>query len=72
MKIKELRTLAGMTQRELADGMGVLPSCVTNWESGLSMPRTAQLPKLAELLHCTIDALFGRDGSAEVTADTAQ
>ena len=61
MKIKELREAAGLTQQQLAVEMGTQQNCVSNWESEISLPRARELPKLAETLHCTIDALFGRE-----------
>lgn len=61
MKIKQLRLAAGLTQQEIADAMKVDRSTVSYWESGVSMPRAEQLPKLADLLGCTIDTLFGRE-----------
>lgn len=33
-KVKELREAKGMTQRQLADIVGVDPSTIRNWESG--------------------------------------
>lgn len=64
MNIKELRLAAGLTQVELAAEMGTVQSTVSAWESGSSLPSAGLLPKLADTLHCTIDALYGRDESA--------
>ena len=61
MKIKELRQEANLTQKHVADHLGVDRTTVTCWENNTSMPRAEQLPKLADLFHCTIDALFGRE-----------
>lgn len=44
MRIKELREAAGMTQKQVADTMGVLTSAVSNWESEVALPRARQLP----------------------------
>ena len=38
--------------------MGVQPSVICNWESETALPRTRQLPALAEALGCTINDLF--------------
>ena len=61
MKIKDLRKAAGLTQSQLAEAMGVGQSTVCNWENGVAAPMASMLPKLADLLGCTIDALFGRE-----------
>jgi len=50
-----------MTQRQLADLMGVGQTAVCNWETGANLPASDQLRKLADVLGCTIDALFGRE-----------
>ena len=67
MKFKELRLAANLTQKDVADELKVDRSTVAYWENGTAMPRAEQLPKLADLYHCTIDALFGR----ETAKDTA-
>lgn len=65
MKIKELREARNLSQTELARAMGVKHSSVAQWENNESMPAAAKLPKLAEILGCTIDALYNRkDASA--------
>lgn len=62
LRIRELREGAGLAQQELAQKMSVLPSCVSNWESEVSLPRTRQLPQLAEVLGCSISELFEDPG----------
>ncbi len=64
MRIRELRELAGMTQQQVADSMGVLQSAVSNWESEVALPRARQLPLLARVLGCSIDELFAQDPEA--------
>lgn len=61
MKIKEMRNAAGLRQVDLAEKMGVNQSTVCSWETGAAMPQASLLPKLADTLGCTIDALFGRE-----------
>lgn len=61
MKIGEMRERAGMTQAQLADSMGVNPATVSRWESGDIHPVGSKLIRLADLFHCTIDELFGRE-----------
>ena len=61
MKIKELRIAAKLSQKAVADQLGVDRTTVTCWENETSMPRADLLPKLADALGCSIDALFGRE-----------
>lgn len=53
------RKKANILQADLAAAMNVNQSTVSMWESGASAPTADKLPKLAQLLGCTIDALFG-------------
>ena len=61
--LKVLREKANLSVKELAIEMHVTQQAVGKWERGESYPRAEQLPKLAGLLNCTIDALFGREQS---------
>lgn len=61
MKIKELRIAAKLSRKAVADQLGVDRTTVTYWENETSMPRADLLPKLADVLGCTIDALYGRE-----------
>lgn len=60
MRIKELREAAGLSQADVVRAMGVDQAAVFKWENGISMPRAAKLPLLADLFGCSIDDLFGR------------
>lgn len=59
-KIKELRKKAGLTQVRFAEVMGVTQSTVSQWESGRVLPDTVKLPRLAEVLGCTVSDLFAK------------
>ena len=58
MKIKQLREGRNYNQNDLAEVLGVDRSAIAKWETGESFPRTDKLPKLAEILGCSIDDLF--------------
>ena len=58
MRIRELRLKAALTQDDLALQMKVDRTSVTKWECGAGLPTADKLPKLAQVLGCTIDALF--------------
>lgn len=60
-KFKELRQAVGATQSQIAEKLNVAQSTVATWEiNENSYPRAEILPILADLLHCSIDELFGR------------
>ncbi|WP_297232643.1 helix-turn-helix domain-containing protein [uncultured Flavonifractor sp.] len=61
MRIKEYREAMGLTRIQVADRLGVTKVAVRKWEVGLAMPNADKLPALADLLGCSIDALYGRE-----------
>ncbi len=60
MQIKTIREKCGLTRTQVADRLGVSIVAVHKWEVGEAQPRADKLPALADLLHCSIDALYGR------------
>lgn len=63
MNLKNLQVLRrknNLTQAEVAITLGVSASSVAKWETTNTYPRAELLPALADLLHCSIDDLFGR------------
>ncbi len=50
MNIKDLRTLRGLSQKELADKMGISAQQLNNYESGQRNPGNKILPALADAL----------------------
>lgn len=54
----------GLTQEQLARRMNVSAQAVSKWEKN-SFPDAAVLPRLAEALNTSLDALFGLDDAAE-------
>ena len=62
--IRELRKAAGFTQVTFAEAMGVTQSTVSQWESGRVLPDTAKLPKMAEVLGCSVADLFTTEKTA--------
>lgn len=64
-QIQKRRMALGMTQAELAGQLGVNPSSVAKWETEKAYPRSDMLPKIAQLLGCTIDELYADDPEKE-------
>lgn len=69
--LKIIRRLANMTQVDLAKSIGVTQSMVAKWENGEAYPRGEILIKLADVFHCSIDELFGRDSPVGAGQDSA-
>ncbi len=62
MNIKMLRLNKSLTQGQLAALLEVDQTAVSQWETGVSAPRSDKLPELARILGCTIDELFNEKG----------
>ena len=63
LSIKEARMKAGLSQRELAEAMGVTRSAVSGWER-TSAPCTKRIRRLADVLGCTVDDLLPQEQDA--------
>lgn len=61
----DLRKQAGLTQRQVAEALGVTVTTISSWETGLKEPRLdfTQTKKLMELYDCSIDDLAEALGS---------
>ena len=60
-KFKKARLIAGLTQVELAEKVGVSPVAVHRWESGLGLPRVKRLNGIADALHTTVADLIDEE-----------
>ena len=58
-KLKVLRIENKMTQKQVADRVGVAVSAVSSYESGLRYPSYYVLIKLSSLFHVSTDYLLG-------------
>ena len=61
MSFKNCRLVAGLTQKQAADKLGVDQSAVSLWDRGITRPRASMLPEIAKLYGCTVDALLAQD-----------
>lgn len=66
--IQLMREYRKITQDDLAKSLGIERSTVSNWETEKAMPRADLLPKLAEVLGCSIDDLFRPNGLMDTDA----
>lgn len=61
-----LRKQAKLTQKAIAEALGVSQSTVAMWETRRNLPRASMLPALASILRCSIDDLFQDDEQDEM------
>lgn len=58
MNIKEMRVKRNLTQKQLAELLGVKQSNISRWEAGTYQPNATTLKKMADVLNCRIDDLI--------------
>lgn len=63
--LKKARLNAGLTQKEVAERLGVAQQQYARWEQGQRNPKIEVLDRLAEIFNTTTDALKGRDDGLE-------
>lgn len=66
-RIRSAREAVGLTQRELADRLGVSPRTISHWETGMA-PRPG--PKLRRV-RAFINFVEGHDDGTELTKELA-
>lgn len=63
-RVKELRTAAGMTQKALADQLGVTVPTVSKWELGQRTPELERVFRMTLIFGVPIDEIVQRTESA--------
>ena len=56
--LKNTRKGCGLTQKQIAEKLGVVESCYANWEQGRTEPNVDMLRKLSEIFDVSIDELI--------------
>lgn len=59
-RIRDIRQARGMTQKELADRLGVNQSMISDYESGKVDLSLTKAVKIADILECNLNDLLGR------------
>lgn len=59
LRIYDLRKVSQISQRQLADEVGVSVQTVSKWENNVCMPDIAMLPDIAKFFRVTVDELLG-------------
>lgn len=58
-KIKELRKVKGLKQKDLAELLNKSPTAVASWEQGLSEPNVNDIRTLCKIFNVSADYLLG-------------
>ena len=69
MRLRELRNKSGLTQKEIANKLGVSGQTILNWENGIFEPKISQLIQLADLFGVSVDYLIERKTGANKIDD---
>lgn len=56
--LKYIRKDMGLTQKQVAEKLGVVESCYANWEQGRTEPSISMLRNLSIILNVSIDDLI--------------
>ncbi|WP_196592403.1 helix-turn-helix transcriptional regulator [Pectinatus frisingensis] len=56
--IEEKRLKLGLTQKQIAEMIGVDRTTVGKWELGISIPRVEKIFALSKLLSCSIEDIY--------------
>ena len=70
-RFKELRKLAGYTQDELANKLGVVKSTISMYETGKRQPDFEKLEEIADLFNVNMDYLLGRSNIKSALTNAA-
>ena len=60
-RLKELRKIKGVTQRQMADLLGIAERNYQRYETGIVDPTASNSIKLADFFEVSVDYLLGRD-----------
>ena len=62
-RIRNARKAAGLTQRQLADSLGVSNTSISNWEKDLSRPDADMIQKLCACLSVQPNYFYGTENA---------
>lgn len=72
VKLRSLRTKAGLTQLDIAEKLDVSAAAIGAWENGRAKPRLTKLGQLAELLGTSAADLMGEDATETAISGTSR
>lgn len=68
-RIRQYRAQLSMTQRELADKLGLTPKMVSFYENNERFPPYDILIKLSDIFGVSVDTILGREDKANTAAE---
>lgn len=71
-KIRSARKALGLTQRQLADMIGVSNTSISNWEKGLSRPDADLIQALCNALHLLPNDFYGTNYTESTPVKTGR
>jgi HTH-type transcriptional regulator, competence development regulator len=60
MRIKELRKILKLTQKDFSEKINVSPQVVSNWEREYTKPNSEDISRIAKALDVNTEFLYGR------------
>lgn len=63
IRLKELRTLSNLTQRQISLKLGITERNYQRYETGEGLPKLSTLIYLADIFNVSLDFLIGRKGN---------
>lgn len=70
-RLQQKRSSMKLSQKEVANAVGVNPSVVSNYENGERTPSVEVLMSLASLYRCSVDYLLGIEKNSGAMLDTS-
>ena len=70
-RIQQKRSSIKLSQKEVANAVGVNPSGISNYENGERTPSVEVLMSLASLFHCSVDYLLGIEKTSRASIDVS-
>lgn len=71
VELRKLRTSKGLSQKEIAQRLGIGQQGYQRYEAGLSLPPPDKLSMLAELFGVSTDYLLGREAAFAVKEESS-
>ena len=66
MRLKEIRKARGISQIKLAMDLNMAQNTISRYETGVREPSIAELVKIADYFHVSVDYLLGRTNNPNI------